>query len=155
MTHYPFKASPIESFDQPFEPLPEGSYKCEIVKIELMRTKDQHGQYIFICFKIKEGDFKGRTIFQRFNIDNRSAKAENIAKKHLSMLCYSIGIDSWENIEELLNYETIINMREGNNLYGFSKINPESSIPEIPEYSPREEPPIIPPNDFVDDKIPF
>jgi hypothetical protein len=150
MTHYPFKAAPIESFDQPFEPLPEGAYRCEIVKSDVMPTKDGHGRYVSLQFRIKDGEYKGRRIFQRLNILNRSQKCQEIGKKHLSLLLHSIEHESFDDSDEILNYETIVNLGEENKLYGFSKIN---SIPEIPDNS--EEPPIIAPDDFVDDKIPF
>lgn len=146
MAQYPFKAEPIEKYEE----IPEGSYRCEIIQTDVMTTKDGHGRYISLRFRITEGAYKGRLIFQRITTLNRSDDAMRIGKKHLSLLCYSIGIESFDDTDELLNYETIISIGEKNKLYGFNKIEDG-----IPGNSNSEEPPIIPPDDFVDDKIPF
>lgn len=141
MAQYPFKAESVKTYEQ----LRAGSYKCEIVKTDVMKTKDGSGRYISLQFKVKEGDFKGRSIFQRFNTLNRNPIAVEIAKKQLSILCHSIGIESFNDTDELLNYETIINLGEDNKLYGFNKI--ENNLEEKSQ--------IIEQNDFTDDKIPF
>jgi len=151
MAQYPFKAEEVKTF----EPLQAGSYKCEIIKTDVMATKDGHGRYVSLQFRIKEGDYKGRIIFQRLNTLNRSTKCEEIGKKQLSSLCHSIGIESFDDTDEMLNCETIVNLVNETQikLYdGFSKV--DNSIPEIQE-SNGEIPQIIPVSEFEDDKIPF
>lgn len=143
MTHYPFKAEPIESFPD----LPPDSYISEIIKTDVMTTKDGQGRYIKIRFKIKEGEFKGRIIYQNFNILNKNKIAEEIGKRYLSILCTAIGIESFDDTDEILNYQVIVKLGAENKLLTFYKI--EEKIPSF------EEPPIIAPDDFVDDKIPF
>lgn len=149
MAQYPFKAEPIPSSN----PIPAGSYRCEIVKTDVMKTKDEHGRYIFLQFRIKDGDYKGRQIFQRLNTLNRSTQAMKIGKEQLSKLCYSIGIESFNDTDEMLNCETIVNLGEDNKLYGFSNVD---EALHIIQNNPTEEmPPIIEVAEFEDDKIPF
>lgn len=153
MAQYPFRAEPIKKYEE----IPAGLYLCEIIKTDLRTTKDGNGRYIFLQFRIKEGEYKGRQIFQRITTLNKSKDAMNIGKKHLSTLCHSLEIDSFNDTDELLNHETIINLREGNKLYGFLNAqNSEYLLPANIENSNfSEEPPMIPPDEFIDDKIPF
>lgn len=127
MTHYPFKAEQIESLPE----LPADSYICEIIKTDVMTTKDGHGRYIKIRFQVKEGEFKGRSIYQNFNTMNRNDQAVEIGKRYLSILCTSIGIESFEDTDELLSCQVIVKVGAENKLKTFYK------------------------SDFVDDKIPF
>ena len=149
MAQYPFKAEEVKTF----EPLQAGSYKCEIIKTDVMKTKDEHGRYVFLQFRIKDGNYKGRQIFQRLNTLNRSTQAMKIGKELLSKLCYSIGLESFNDTDEMLNYETIVNLGEGNKLYGFSRV--DDNLHLIQNEPNEEMPPIIDVAEFEDDKIPF
>ena len=139
MAYYQFTADP---FITPVpRDLPPNSYICTITKTDMLPTREGNGRYILIIFKVESGEYKGRKIFQNFNIENKNEQAVEISKRNLSQLCNALGIESFSDTDDLLNKEVIVKIGLNNKLFGFKKLE-ENQINNVED-------------DFKDDKIPF
>ena len=67
-----FNAAEIEP-QQSFEPLPAGVYIAEITDSEIVATKAGTGQMLKLTWKVLDGQYSGRLIFDRLNIANAGA----------------------------------------------------------------------------------
>jgi hypothetical protein len=84
--------------------LPAGEYGAMIVKAEVKTTQAGTGKYIDCRMVVIDGEFINRSFFQKFNIQNPNATAEQIGKGQLSKLCKAIGIvGNPKSTDELLN----------------------------------------------------
>ena len=86
-----------------FEVIPEGWYKAQLDKSDLLKTKAGDGSYLALRFKILDGEHKGRMIFTNLNIDNPNPVAVEIAERNFSQLCHAVGILVVQDTEELHN----------------------------------------------------
>ena len=84
-----------------FAPIPAGNYTAEITRSEVKQTKDGRGSYLSLSFKILEGDFAGRLIFQNITLTNANATAQNIGREQMAQLAGACGILSLQDSEQL------------------------------------------------------
>lgn len=95
-----FDASAVEP-NQPFEVIPAGKYKVQVVDSDMKPTKDGMGQYLWLELEILEGEFTGRKLWDRLNLVNANAQAVEIAQRSLSALCRSTGQMAVSDSEQL------------------------------------------------------
>jgi hypothetical protein len=70
-----------------FEPIPAGDYVASIVSSEFKLTKDGTGRYHELKFEVLHGQHKGRNLWARLNLENKSPKAVEIAQRELGTIC--------------------------------------------------------------------
>jgi hypothetical protein len=75
-----------------FDPLPKNDYLAEITASEFKATKNNDGEYLQLTFCVLDGEFKGRTLFDRLNLKNANETAVKIANSTLSAICHSVGV---------------------------------------------------------------
>ncbi|QKS31378.1 MAG: DUF669 domain-containing protein [Candidatus Accumulibacter similis] len=95
-----FDASTVDP-TTPFEVLPPGSYRVQIVSSEMRVTKDGLGQYLFLELDVLEGPHAGRKLYDRLNLVNANPDAVEIAQRTLSALCRAAGKMQVSNSEQL------------------------------------------------------
>ena len=86
-----FDASQIEPLVG-FEPIPAGQYEAVITESDMKPTKAGNGKYLELRFQVIEGEFKGRRLWARLNLDNPNKTAVEIAKRELSAICRAVGV---------------------------------------------------------------
>lgn len=86
-----FDASTVDP-DAGFEPIPDGEYVAIITESEMKPTSKGTGQYLQVKMEIVDGQHKGRTLFDRFNLQNPSEQAVNIAMRQFSALCHAVNV---------------------------------------------------------------
>lgn len=86
-----FDIDSVEPSVNTFELLPRGRYLVMIINSDVRDTKAGDGQFIEWTFEVMDGQWKGRRIWERMNIQNRNKKTEDIAQKNLSALCKAVG----------------------------------------------------------------
>ena len=74
------------------DPLPANWYKCVILASEEKPTKAQTGSYLQLQLQVIEGDYSGRSVFDRLNLDNPNQTAVDIAQRTLSSICRATGV---------------------------------------------------------------
>lgn len=112
-----FNAAEVGPMDS-FEPVPAGKYLAIISDSEMKPTKSGSGHYLEITFDIIDGNFKGRKVWARLNLDNPNAQAVQIARGELSAICRAVGVLQPRDSAELHNLPLAVKVsvkkREGN-----------------------------------------
>lgn len=75
-----------------FEAIPQGVYNAIITESEWKQTNSGDGRYLQMKFQIIDGEYKGRVLFARLNLENPNAKAVEIARSQLSSICRAVGV---------------------------------------------------------------
>lgn len=101
-TGFAFDASTITPA-APLEPVPIDYYTVVISDGEIKPTGDGSGKLFAFELTIMEGPFAKRKVFDRLNIENPSAQAQEIAQQQLSAICHSIGVIRFTDVQELFN----------------------------------------------------
>jgi len=86
-----FNASEVDPA-VPFEAIPAGKYEVMIVASEEKPTKKRDGTYIELELEVVSGEYKGRKIWDRLNVDNPSDDAIRFAKATLSSICRAVNV---------------------------------------------------------------
>ncbi|MFN6302824.1 MAG: DUF669 domain-containing protein [Planctomycetota bacterium] len=124
-----FNANQIEPTSN-LEAIPAGKYLAVITESELKPTKSGSGSYLQLTFQVLEGEYKGRFLWSRLNLQNANPTAVKIAQAELSAICRAVGVLTPGDSVELHNLPLVINVkcrkREDsgdvtNEIRGFSK----------------------------------
>lgn len=102
-----FDASVIEPTAD-FEAIPKGDYKAMVIDSEWKPTKAGTGRYLQLTHEILDGEFKGRRLWDRLNLDNPSDTAVKIAQATLSSLCRAVNVMRPKDSSELHGKPCII-----------------------------------------------
>lgn len=94
-----------------FEPIPAGKYVAAISASELKPTKSGAGNYLELSFQVLEGQYKGRVLWARLNLDNPNPTTVKIARAELSAICRAIGVMTPRDSQDLHNLPLEINVR--------------------------------------------
>jgi hypothetical protein len=84
-----------------FDPLPAGKYPAVCVDSEEKPTKAGTGSYIQFTFEVLDGEYKGRRLWARLNLNNPSQTAVDIARTELSALCRAVGVKQLKDTAQL------------------------------------------------------
>ena len=95
-----FDATSVEP-TTPFELLPAGKYRAQIVESEMRVTKNGMGQFLWLMLDILDGEHKGRKIFDQLNLVNPNPTTVEIAQRTLSAICHATGKMHVSDSEEL------------------------------------------------------
>ena len=94
-----------------FEAVPAGKYLAIVEASEWKETKNKTGKYLELQFQIIEGDFKGRNVWARLNLDNPNETAVKIARSELSALCRAVGVLTPNDSQDLHNLPVLITVK--------------------------------------------
>lgn len=100
MAQLGFDATQVQP-NEPFEVIPAGKYKVQIVASEMRPTKDGNGSYLWLELDILEGECQGRKLWDRLNLSNPNQQAVEIAQRTLSAICHATGKVKVQDSEEL------------------------------------------------------
>ena len=83
MAKFGFDVSDVEISAAPvsYDPIPEGEYTLKAVEAEEKTTSKGDGSYIKVKFEVVKGDYSGRLLWQNFNHNNPSEKAQSIGRR--------------------------------------------------------------------------
>jgi hypothetical protein len=93
------------------EAVPAGKYIAVITASEIKQTKSGNGNYLELTFEITEGEYKGRKVWARLNIDNPNADAVKIARGELSAICRAVNVMMPNDSVDLHNLPLEINVK--------------------------------------------
>lgn len=85
-----------------YDPIPEGEYILKAVDAEEKSTKAGTGSYISVKFEVARGEFSGRLLWQNFNINNPSEKAQRIGRQQLVAWATACGKPEADDTDKLL-----------------------------------------------------
>ncbi|MEF8788275.1 MAG: DUF669 domain-containing protein [Planctomycetota bacterium] len=139
-----FDAREVEPMDS-FEPLPAGTYLAVITASEMKPTKSGTGKYLELAFQVLEGEYKGRKVWARLNLENPSSVAVRMARSELSDICKAVGVITPNDSEELhdlpLEIEVAVKRRSDtgkmtNEIKGYSKKSSPGQTPQAEGNTP-------------------
>lgn len=105
-----FDANQVEP-STAFDPIPAGKYLAVITDSEMKPNKAGTGHYLQLAFQVIEGEFKGRFLWARLNLDNPNATAVQIARAELSAVCRAVGVLAPNDSADLHNLPLVIDVR--------------------------------------------
>lgn len=85
----------------PFEVLPAGDYEVVIVNSELKATSRGDGKLLELTLQVLSGEHQNRKLWDRLNLINPSAAAQQIARGTLSAICRAVGVATPNDSSEL------------------------------------------------------
>lgn len=91
-----------------FDPIPADKYLAIISESQFKPTKSGGGQYLELTFQVLEGEYKGRRLWARLNLENTNEKAVKIARAELSAICRAVGVMAPKDSLELHNLPLVI-----------------------------------------------
>ena len=100
MAHIEFDANEYEPMGN-FDPLPKGEYMVVISGSEIKDNSKGTGKYLLLVYDVVDGEYHGRKLFDRLNIINDSAQAQQIGKGQLSAICRAVNVHHLNDTCEL------------------------------------------------------
>jgi hypothetical protein len=91
-----------------FGAVPAGRYEVMMTESEWQDNSRGTGRFLKLTFQILEGEFKGKPLWDRLNLDNPSEKAVQIAKGSLSAICRAVGVTRPKDTNELHGIPLIV-----------------------------------------------
>ena len=102
MAQLTFDATRVEP-DNGIEVVPAGWYNVAIDESANKPTKDGLNAYTQFRMSILDGQYKGRKLFARFNLQHSNAQTSEIAQRQLSALCHATGVLQLSDTQQLHN----------------------------------------------------
>jgi hypothetical protein len=97
-----FDATQHDTEQRDFEELPNGIYQVEIEASDVTKTSNGNGTILKTTnVVIAPEEYKGRKLFNNFNLENANPQAQEIGQKQFAALCRAIGVDAVDDSEEL------------------------------------------------------
>lgn len=105
-----FNANDVEPTTD-FDPVPAGKYLAVIAQSEVKVNKAGTGSYLQFTFQIIDGEYKGRYLWARLNLDNPNDTAVKIARAELSAICRAVGVMTPRDSIELHDLPLLIKVK--------------------------------------------
>lgn len=105
-----FDATQVPEGDQ-MGAVPEGQYVAVATASEFKPTKSGNGQYLQFVFDVIDGQYKGRKLWARLNLQNPNQMAREIAERELAQLCKAVGIVRPQDSAELHNKPVLLTVK--------------------------------------------
>lgn len=82
-------------------PIPAGEYLAHITESDMKPTKKNDGEYLELEYTVLEGEYKGRKVWARLNLDNPNAQSVEIANKQMASIRLATGVANPQDSVEL------------------------------------------------------
>ena len=125
-----FNAAEVEP-STGFDAIPAGKYQVIINESEMKPTKTGNGQYLWLEFEVISGEYKGRKLWTRLNLENPNIDAVRMARADLSAICRAVNVLNPQDSVELHNLPLTVTVR-------CRKNQDDELVNEIKGYGPRE-----------------
>lgn len=91
-----------------FAPIPSGEYLAIIIESDMKPTRNNDGQYLELAYRIVDGEYAGRQVWTRLNLDNKNAQTVAIANQQLAAIRVACGLQRVDQSEQLHNIPHVI-----------------------------------------------
>jgi hypothetical protein len=105
-----FDANEVEP-SSGFSPIPAGKYVAVITEDEMKDTRNGKGRYLQFTFEIVEGEYSGRKLWARLNLENENMEAVKIARADLSAICRAVNVLKLSDTVDLHNLPLVISVK--------------------------------------------
>jgi len=102
-----------------YDPIPDGDYILKAVEAEEKDTSKGDGSYIKVKFEVAKGEYAGRLLWQNFNINNPSEKAQRIGRQQLVAWATACGKPDADDTDKLLDkpFRAAVSIEKGTGGY--------------------------------------
>jgi hypothetical protein len=76
-------------------------YQVIVIESAIKPTLAGTGEYIELTLQVVDGEFAGRRVWDRLNVNNPNKTAEDIAKRQLQELCLAASVANLTETEQL------------------------------------------------------
>jgi len=83
--------------------VPPGKYRCVVLGGEEKENKNKDGSYVEMSYQVLEGSSKGEFIVERFNFNNKSKQAVDIAFSQFKQLAEACAKPGTMDTDDLKN----------------------------------------------------
>lgn len=94
-----------------FEAIPAGKYTTVITDSDMKDTRSGNGRYLQLEFEIIEGEYKGRKLWSRLNIENEKPETVRFARADLSAICHAVNVPQPRDSVELHNIPLVVTVK--------------------------------------------
>jgi len=91
-TQFPETFDPTTQEGNSWDVLPVREYVAQVVEASIQQPNSGDGYYLALTWKIIEGDYEGRQVWQRITYLHSSEQAQTIGRKMLKDLCVATGV---------------------------------------------------------------
>lgn len=103
MAKFGFDVTEVEvSAPAEYDPIPEGEYILKAVDAEEKATSRGDGSYFKVKFEVVRGEHAGRLLWQNFNVNNPSEKAQRMARQQIAAWAIACGKPNADDTDKLL-----------------------------------------------------
>ena len=92
-TQLPETFDPTTQEGNSWDVLPVREYVAQVVEASIQQPNSGDGYYLALTWKIIEGDYEGRQVWQRITYLHSSEQAQTIGRKTLKDLCDALGVN--------------------------------------------------------------
>jgi len=105
-----------------YDPIPEGEYILKALDAEEKTTSAGTGSYIKVKFEVVKGEYAGRLIWQNFNVNNPSEKAQRIGRQQMVAWATACGKPDADDTDKLLEkqFSAAVSIEKGTGGYSDS-----------------------------------
>jgi hypothetical protein len=103
MSEFFFDPSQQEGFS--YTPIPAGEYTAEIIEATITQPKNGDGHMLVLIWKISDGDYEGRQIFQHLCYQHSKPQTEDIARRMLKNICVALDINESVTDPEVFKFK--------------------------------------------------
>ena len=105
-----------------YDPIPEGEYVLKALDAEEKSTSRGDGSYIKAKFEVVKGEYAGRLLWQNFNINNPSEKAQRIGRQQIVAWATACGRPEADDTDKLLDkaFRAAVSIEKGTGGYSDS-----------------------------------
>lgn len=100
-----FFFNPDEQEGSNFEPIPAGEYVAEIVDVAISQPKSDDGHMLRLVWRVVEGDFENRQVWQTLCYQHSNPTTQDIARKMLKDICVALDINEQISDPEIFKFK--------------------------------------------------
>ena len=98
-TQLPQNFDPDSQEGNSWDLLPADKYLAQIVEASVLQPRNGDGYYVALTWRIIDGPYEGRQVWQRITYLHSSEQAQTIGRKALKDLCIALGVT--EHVEDV------------------------------------------------------
>ena len=126
--------------NQGHAPMPEGVYLGVIEAAEIHKNRAGTGEYLKLKWRISDGDFRGRIVWDNITTSHQDAKSNSIGLLFLGKLCDAVGLNEPPNDTDILHgracdIHVIIREQEGfptdNRIRDYSRLESSDHVSPV------------------------
>lgn len=125
-----FNFDPNNQEGSNFDPIPAGEYTAEVTAASIGQPRSGDGQMLTLTWKIADGDYEGRQIWQSLCFQHSNEQAQDIARRQIKDLCVALGITEQVTDPEVFLFKPV-KVKVGISVDPYGQFNDRNKITRI------------------------